>query len=243
MKISLIIPAHNEEENLSQLIPAIMQDAGDYIFEIIIIDDNSSDSTGQIAENLKQMGYCRNFKVIHRVPPPGVGYALREGFRAISEDTEWVLTMDCDFLKNVEDIRRLIEKVSTGYDGAIGSRFADGTRLVNYPFSKQLLNRGYHLLVWIILGIQQKDLTNNFKLYKKEIISSIEWESNDFSINAETGIFPIIYGFHIAEVPVFWIQRDYGTSKFHPLKYGKGYLKVLIKAIKLKPKLENKPIA
>ena len=94
---------------------------------------------------------------------------------------------------------------------------------------KRFMNRAFHLIVSILFGIKQKDLTNNFKLYKTEIIQRLPWHSNDFAINAETGILPILAGYHIAEVPVSWTGRkkDMGKSKFRLFKVGSGYVKVI----------------
>lgn len=224
MKISFVIPAHNEENNLPRLVPALFKELNKYIYEIIIVNDASTDRTRAEAEKLQKKH--KKIKLVNRIPPCGVGRALKDGFKAVSPKAEWVLSMDCDFLENVKEIERLIKKAQQGYDGVIGSRYIEHGKLVNYPPIKRFSNRLYHLLVRKLLGIKQVDLTNNFKLYKKQIIDSIEWKSTDFAINAETGIFPILAGYNIAEVPVSWIQRYFDKSDFKVIKLAPSYLRV-----------------
>ena len=107
--------------------------------------------------------------------------------------------------------------------------------MVNYPLMKKIMNSSFHFIVRALFHIRQKDLTNNFKLYKVEIIRGLPWKSDDFAINAETGIFPIVAGYNIAEVPVSWIQREagMGKSKFHLFKVGRSYIKVIGRAWRL----------
>ncbi|MBS1266149.1 MAG: Glycosyltransferase AglD [Candidatus Woesearchaeota archaeon] len=232
MKISFVIPAHNEENNLKKLIPALVKELDKYIFEIIVVNDASKDKTKEVGEKLAKK--YKRLKMVNRAPPCGVGRALRDGYKAVSKKSDWVLSMDCDFLENVKEIKRLIKKAQQGYDGVLGSRYISQGKLVNYPFIKKVANRIYHALVRSVLGIKQKDLTNNFKLYKREIFQSIEFKSNDFAINAETGILPVLKGYDIAEVPVSWIQRTFDTSDFKVFKLAPSYLKVAFRAIKLK---------
>jgi hypothetical protein len=142
--------------------------------------------------------------------------------------------MDCDFLENIREIHRLIDKANQGYDGVIGSRYIDRGKLVNYPIIKRLANRMYHLLVRFVLGIKQKDLTNNFKLYKREVFENIPLSANDFAINAETGIYPILCGYKIAEVPVSWFQRYFDKSDFKVFTLAPSYLRVAYKAMKMR---------
>lgn len=232
MKISIVIPAHNEENNLAKIVPALLKELNKYIYEIIIVNDASSDKTKEVGEALAKK--YKKLKMVNRKPPCGVGRALKDGYKAVGKGSDWVLSMDCDFLENIKEINRLIEKAQQGYDGVIGSRYIDQGKLVNYPLLKKISNRMYHFLVRALLGIKQKDLTNNFKLYKKEIFKEIKWQSNDFAINAETGILPIVKGYNIAEVPVSWVQRYFDKSDFKVFKLAPSYLKVLLRVVKVK---------
>lgn len=237
MKISIVIPAHNEEHNLKRMVPALYKELKDDIYEIILVNDASTDNTKQVAEALRRK--YKKLRLINRVPPCGVGRALRDGYKAVG-NSGWVLSMDCDFLENVKEIRRMIAKAEEGYDGVIGSRYIKQGKLINYSLLKKISNRMYHLLVRTALGIRQKDLTNNFKLYRKEIFKRIPLEANDFAINAETGIYPILYGYKIAEVPFSWVERYFDKSHFKVFKLAPSYLKVAFKAIGMRIRNEKR---
>lgn len=231
MKISLILPAHNEEENLRILVPKVLERYRKFFNEIIIVNDSSTDSTRKVAEGLAKK-YHGKIKLVNRHPPNGVGYAIRDGIKNVSKSSEWVMTMDSDFLHNIGDIQKFIDKVNEGYDGATGSRFISRNSLINYPLTKKIANRAYHALLWLLLGLKQKDVTNNFKLYRKKVFDDIELKAGNFAVNAETGLIPIMKGYRIAEVPVIWKERDHGKSKFAVFKLGPSYLKVFFRLFK-----------
>ena len=226
--LSVVIIAHNEEQNIGKVTEALEASYQKEILEIVVVDDNSTDGTARIVEGLKKR--YDNLRLVRRSPPPGVGRALKAGYAAVDRRAEYILSMDGDFIYNVPQVARLIEGVEKGYDGAIGSRFTEGGELVNYPFLKKMMNRLFHFTARILFNIKCKDLSNNFKLYKKEIFQKLPYSSNDFAMNAETGILPMIYGYRITEVPVSWIGRkaDMGSSKFKIWKCGPGYIKVLL---------------
>ncbi len=229
MKLSVVLAAHNEEENIAKLIPGLIKSYNKHILEILVVNDASADKTEEVARKL--MKKHSKIKLINRQPPCGVGRALKDGFRNVSEKADWVLTMDSDFIHNVPDLQRFIEKTKEGYDLVIGSRYMPEGKLVNYPLLKRITNRMYHILLRNVLGIKCHDLTNNFKLYKAEIVKSIKWKSNDFAINAETGLFPYVKGYKVVEIPVAWIQRSHGKSDFKVLGLAPSYLKVLSRVL------------
>ncbi|MCM8796393.1 MAG: glycosyltransferase family 2 protein [Candidatus Omnitrophica bacterium] len=226
--LSIILIAHNEEKNIGSMIEGLLKHYSKEIMEILVVDDASTDETAAIAESWQR----RNLKVklILRTPPCGVGRALRTGFSHVHPQAKYILTMDSDFTKNIEQVSSLLEVIEkSDCDGVIGSRFIPGSILINYPLLKKLMNRLFHALVRRIFHIQQHDLTNNFKLYKVEIIKGMPWRSNDFALNAETGIFPIIAGYNVKEFPVVWAGRsqDMGKTKFSIFKFGGSYIRVI----------------
>jgi len=226
--ISVVLIAHNEEENIGRMIDGLLKNYDKEILEIIVVDDSSTDKTSAVAESC--MSLSGKVRLIKRTPPSGPGLALKAGFKSVSPNADYVLTMDSDFVENIKEVRPLIQEIEAkGCDGVLGSRYIKGGRLVDYPFLKKIMNRSFHFIVRMLFHIKQKDLTNNFKLYKAEIIRKIPWRSDNFSINAETGIFPIIFGYNITEVPVSWVQRDaeMGKSKFRILKVGWSYVRVI----------------
>lgn len=233
IKLAIVIPAHNEENNIKKLVETFLEIYPKEIYEIIIVDDNSTDRTGKIVDRLTKKN--RKVKVVHRIPPNGVGLAIRDGIRKVNSEATHILTMDADFIDNIPDIKLFLEQIDN-YDGLVGSRYLLPNSLIRYPWAKKIANRAFHFLCKILLGIKQKDLTNNFKFYKKEIFDRIPLSSWNFSINAETGIYPIIYGYKIGEVPVKWIGRteSMGLSKFKLFSVGPYYLRVLLMSLLIK---------
>lgn len=231
MKISVVIPCHNEEMNIYKLVNSLIEQYRGYINELIIVDDASDDNTYAVAKKIVEKFPL--VKVIKRAPPCGVGRAIRDGFKNIDASSNYVLTLDADFIYNLSEIKAVIEKAKEGYDCVFGSRFLKQRNIQGYPAVKFIVNRSFHLLVKLLLGIPCADLTNNFKLMRREIIDTINWRSVNFSINAETGLYPVIDGCRIAEVPVSWIQRNssMGLSDFKVLKVAHSYSWVLVKAL------------
>jgi len=161
--------------------------------------------------------------------PNGVGRALRDGLAAASGD--YILLMDCDFQHILPELTGLFEAAHQGADVAIGSRFSRDSVLLNYPFTKILANRIFHLAARILFWKYLRDLTNNLKLMKKEVARNIHLESDDFAANAETGLQPLLLGYKVVEVPISWINRsvDMGFSSFNLNQTGPNYLKVFFR--------------
>ncbi len=226
--LSIVMIAHNEEEVIGKAIDGLLLNYREKILELIVVDDVSTDNTAAIVEARRKSE--PKIKLIRREQPCGVGRAIKAGFKNVSPNASYILTMDSDFIDNMGDVGRLIARMEQGdCDGAIGSRFIEGSRMIGYPLAKRVMNRLFHYVVWFLFNIQQKDVSNNFKIYKREVIERMPWNSDDFAINAETGILPILSGYNVCEVPVSWIGRtgEMGRSKFKLLKVGLGYIKVI----------------
>lgn len=226
--ISIVTIAHNEEEVIGKTLDGLFANYRDKILEAVVVDDVSTDKTAEVVR--ARMAREPKIKLVRRQAPCGVGRAIKAGFKNVDSRASYVLTMDSDFVDNMGDIGRMIERIEAGdCDGVIGSRFVKGSRIIGYPLSKRVMNRLFHYVVWFLFHIKQRDLSNNFKIYKREIIDRMPWKSDDFAINAETGILPILSGYKVCEVPVSWIGRnkDMGISKFKLLKVGRGYIKVI----------------
>jgi len=226
---SVVVPCHNEEMNIPRLVRGLVDLYGRYIHEIILVNDNSKDRTAEVAAEVAKSE--PRVKLINRTPPNGVGRALRDGYRAASG--RYILSMDSDFLLILPELRDLFDAVARGRDGAVGSRFSYQSMLINYPFPKILANRGFHALANLALGIRARDLSNNLKLYRAEILKSMEIEQPHFAANAETGLKPVLAGYDIEEVPISWINRtvDMGRSTFHVAKVAPGYFSALMRLI------------
>ncbi len=230
--LSIILIAHNEEAMIGRMVDGLLDNYDKELLELIVVDDSSADNTAAIVES--RMIKNKKVRLIKKGPPSGVGYAIRTGFANVNPKSDYVLSMDSDFIENINDVGAMIREVEeNNLDGVIGSRFTEGGKLVGYPSDKKLMNRGWHFIVRALFGIKQKDLTNNFKLYKAEIARKMPWKSGGFSMNAETGILPIIFGYKVGEVPVAWINRspEMGKSKFKLFKVGWGYIEAMRYAI------------
>jgi SAM-dependent methyltransferase len=227
--VSFVLPCHNEEMNVEPIVSALKSMYDDYIHEIVIVNDNSTDRTEEVARRLA--GTDPRVKVVTRTPPNGVGRALRDGYAAASG--RYILTMDCDFVQIVPELRDLFAAIAEGYDGAIGSRFSHDSVLINYPFVKIVGNRGFHLLVRLFL-CRVRDISNNLKLYRAEILKGLDIEEPHFAANVETGLKPILAGYDIKEVPVSWINRtiDMGSSSFRIVRVAPDYASALLRILR-----------
>lgn len=228
--VAVIIPARNEEANIARIVPALMSRYDRQVCEIILVDDNSTDETWKKMQKLAK--HVPKVSLIRRSPPSGVGYALRDGITHLSKKARYVLFMDCDFIANIKDIGSLFAKMN-GVDGVVGSRFLTNHRRINYPIVKLIVNRTYHAIATFLLGFSQNDFTNNFKLYTRSLVDTITplLSADDFGINAETGLYPLIMKAKIIEVPVGWKERTthMGFSKFKIIRVGPSYLRVLFR--------------
>jgi SAM-dependent methyltransferase len=223
--VSVVVPAHNEEPNIQPLVDKLLAFYGDYIHEIVIVNDNSRDGTADAVRNAAKLD--PRVRLVDRTPPNGVGRALRDGYRAATG--KYILSMDCDFVEVLPEFRGLFDAVARGHEGAIGSRFSHDSVLINYPFLKMFFNRICHLLIKAFLLDRVRDVSNNLKLYRAEILRGLEIESPHFAANLETGLKPLLAGRDITEVPISWINRtpQMGSSTFHLRAVSSDYARAL----------------
>jgi len=228
-KVSFVIPCHNEEMNIRPLVNNLKGFYDRYIFEIIIVDDNSRDRTAEIAKALA--GEDSRIRLVKRMPPNGVGRALRDGLK--EAEGEYVLIMDSDFQHIIPEMRDLFDAVAEGADVAVGSRFSRESVLLKYDFTKIIANRFFHILANLFLGRQFRDISNNLKIFRREVAKSIVIEYDDFAANAETGLKPLLSGYRVKEVPISWVNRsvDMGASSFKVFKTGPNYFRLLLKLL------------
>jgi dolichol-phosphate mannosyltransferase len=226
---SVVVPCHNEEMNIPTLVEQLLAFYGRYIREIIIVNDNSSDRTAAVTRAL--MAKEPRLKLVDRTPPNGVGRALRDGYAAATG--RYILSLDADFVYVLPEFRDLFDAIASGKDGAMGSRFSYESLLVNYPFAKILCNRAFHLLVNLLCPVRVRDVSNNLKLFRAEILRTLDIEQPHFAANAETGLKPLLAGYDIQEVPISWINRsiDMGTSTFKVVRVAPGYALALLRIL------------
>lgn len=223
--VSVVVPCHNEEMNIGPLVRRLEALYRDYLHEIVLVDDNSRDGTRAAIEALAADDPL--IKPVIRTPPNGVGRAIADGLRAATG--RWVLSMDCDFQHLLPAVRDLFDFADRGYDVVVGSRFSRHSVLLNYPFQKIVANRAFHLIARVALLRPFRDLTNNLKLMRREVVDRLDLRQPGFAVNAETGLQPLLMGDAIKEVPIAWVNRtpDMGTSSFKLLRVGGGYWQTL----------------
>lgn len=228
--VSVVVPCHNEDMNIHPLVDALIRHYGRYIREILLVNDNSTDNTAAVVRDLERRE--PRVRLIDRTPPNGVGRALRDGYAAARG--AYILSMDCDFAPIVPELRDLFDAVAAGHDGAIGSRFSHESVVINYPFAKIVSNRGFHALANLVLGRRFRDISNNLKLYRAEILKQIEIEEPHFAANAETGLKPMLMGYDVVEVPISWINRDseMGVSSFRLAQMAPDYFRALMRILR-----------
>ena len=223
--VSVVVPCHNEETNVEPLVRGLDAYYCEYLHEIILVDDNSTDDTAAVIRRLS----AENPKVkgVFRRPPNGVGRAIADGYQAATG--RYVLSMDCDFQHLLPEFQDLFDRAAMDFDVVIGSRFSRHSVLLNYPFRKIVANRGFHILAQILLRRRFRDVTNNLKLMRKEVVDRLDLQEPGFAVNAETGLQPYLMGCSVAEVPISWINRELGmgSSSFQLAKVGGGYWRVL----------------
>jgi dolichol-phosphate mannosyltransferase len=205
------LPTYNERENLEPMLRAL----GDKGIRVLVIDDNSPDGTGELADRLaRELGYV---DVLHRERKEGLGPAYLAGFgRALAGGAELVLEMDCDFSHDPGDVPRLIAAVEAGADLALGSRYVPGGGVRNWGLLRRLISAGGSSYARIILGVKVRDLTGGFKCYRRAVLEAIDLDAVDskgYAFQIETTYRALRAGFKVVEVPITFADREVGGSK------------------------------
>jgi dolichol-phosphate mannosyltransferase len=210
-KAVVCLPTYNERENLEPMLRAL----GDKGVRVLVIDDNSPDGTGELADRLAhELGYV---DVLHRASKEGLGPAYLAGFRrALASDAELVLEMDCDFSHDPAYVPRLIAAMEDGADLALGSRYVPGGGVRNWGLVRRLISAGGSSYARLILGVKIRDLTGGFKCYRRAVLEAIDLEAVDskgYAFQIETTYRALRAGFKVVEVPITFADREVGGSK------------------------------
>jgi dolichol-phosphate mannosyltransferase len=210
----VIIPTYKEKENIEAMISAISSLT--VKFDILIIDDNSTDGTADIVKNLQPA--FPNLFLIERPGKMGLGTAYQTGFDwALEKGYKYIFEMDADFSHNPNDLIRLYKACSEdGADLAIGSRYISGVNVVNWPLSRVLMSYFASIYVRIVTGMKVKDTTAGFKCYRSEVLKSIKGyyiRSVGYCFQIEMKFTAWKLGYKVVEVPIIFTDRRLGTSK------------------------------
>lgn len=209
----VIIPTFNEAESLPKLLDQLSKSE----FDVLVVDDNSPDSTGQIAETYAEK--YRNIAVIHRKEKNGLGEAYRSGFRyCLERDYSWIVEMDADGSHRVEDLISLARFIDNNpkIDLLIGSRWIPGGRTIGWSFSRRMLSISANRVAKVLLHSQLSDLTSGFRVLSKSAAAKVthsEISSRGYGFQIESAILLEKTGFEVAQVPITFIERAEGESK------------------------------
>jgi len=225
---SIIVPAYNEGENVHRTLHALADALnGDGVpFEIVVVDDNSSDNTAEVvidcAREIPQIRLVRN------TGPNGLGRAVRFGLAHYSGDVVAIVMADSS--DSPDDVVRCYRKIEEGYDCAFGSRFIEGSRVTAFPPVKLVANRIVNHVLRLMFFTRHNDLTNAFKAYRREVIDGIlPLHAAHFNITIEMSLSALIRGYSIATLPISWSGRTWGQSNLRLQEMGRRYLCTLLK--------------
>lgn len=207
----ICLPTYNERENLPRVLDALEP----FGVEVLVIDDNSPDGTGDLADRLAA---DRDWvSVLHRERKEGLGPAYLAGFRrALSGDAEYVLEMDADLSHDPAAVPRLIEACVNGADVALGSRYVVGGGTENWGRGRRLVSAGGSLYARTFLGVDIRDLTGGFKCFRRAVLERIDLEavtSKGYAFQIELTYRALRAGFRVVEVPIVFVDRTHGKSK------------------------------
>ena len=226
----VIIPTYAEKENIEAIIVAILSLQKD--FHILVIDDNSPDGTADIVRGL-QNHFTGRVHLICRAGKMGLGTAYIEGFKyALEKGYDFIFEMDADFSHNPSDLAKLHHAChDEGYDLAIGSRYASGVNVVNWPMGRVLMSYFASIYVRVVTGMPISDSTAGFKCYRRKVLETIDLDRirfTGYAFQIEMKFTTWKFGFKITEVPIIFTNRTLGVSKMSSGIFSEAFFGVII---------------
>jgi dolichol-phosphate mannosyltransferase len=213
LKAIVVIPTYNERDNIERLVAEILaQHEG---IEVLVVDDNSPDGTGEAVERLMAGGNHR-VHILHRSGKLGLGSAYREGFRlALDKGADYIVEMDADFSHDPAMLPIFFDKMKE-YDLVVGSRYLNGVSVVNWPLRRLILSYFASVYTRAITGLKISDCTGGFKCFRREVLEAIDLKkikSDGYSFQIEMNYRCVESGFRVGEIPIIFIDRHAGSSK------------------------------
>jgi dolichol-phosphate mannosyltransferase len=227
LKLSAVIPAHNEEgsitETINGLVDALEREGIDY--EVLVVDDSSTDRTRAVVQHLgAENGRIRYHRSHY---PRGFGFTVRAGLDEFEGDA--VAIVMADGSDDPDDLVRYYRLLEEGYDCAFGSRFIRGASVQDYPRLKLLINRLANSFVRMLFRHGYNDTTNAFKAYRREVINTVQpLLSNHFNLTVELPLKAIVRGHSYGIIPISWRNRQAGSSKLSMQEMGSRYLFIVL---------------
>ncbi|HLL05024.1 MAG TPA: polyprenol monophosphomannose synthase [Myxococcaceae bacterium] len=207
------IPTYNEAENIEPITQAVLE--AEPRVDILIVDDNSPDGTGKIADTLAARE--PRIRVLHREKKEGLGRAYLAAFRwAMAEGYTYIIEMDADFSHDPKYLPQFVDAAEGGADLVLGSRYVSGGGTVNWGTGRKIISRGGSLYARTILGVKVRDLTGGFKCFNRRVLESIglgEVKSSGYAFQIELTYRTLKKGFTVQEIPIIFEDRRVGHSK------------------------------
>jgi dolichol-phosphate mannosyltransferase len=209
----VIVPTYNESENVTRIVPLIL--AQDPLLDVLVVDDNSPDGTGQLADGLAAAN--ARVHVLHRAGKQGLGRAYLAGFQwALERDYEFIFEMDADFSHDPAHLPEFLAAISNA-DLVLGSRYRDGkVTVVNWPMTRLMLSYGANIYARAVTGLHLGDATGGFKCFRRKVLEAIPLDqvrSNGYAFQIEMSFRAWKRNFTIAEIPIVFHDRTEGESK------------------------------
>ncbi len=212
MLAMVVIPTYNERENIAAIVNAVLSQGEE--FHVTIVDDNSPDGTGIIADQL--VGQSRRVHVLHRPQKQGLGAAYVAGFTyALKAGADYIFEMDADFSHNPELLPNFIAAMEHA-DVVIGSRYINGLAVVNWSVKRLILSMSANLYARTITGLRLHDCTGGYKCFKREVLESIDIShvyANGYAFQVEMNYRAQCLGYRLIEIPIVFVDRLAGQSK------------------------------
>jgi dolichol-phosphate mannosyltransferase len=227
MRLSVVIPTHNEEGAIVGTVQSLLQTLStqEIAHEVLVVNDGSTDQTEAILQDLQAL--YPTLRYVNNGASYGFGLAVRKGLEHFTGDAVAIVMADAS--DSPQDLVRCFRKLQEGYECVFGSRFIKGSRVIDYPPHKLLINRLANWFIRSIFSFHYNDTTNAFKCYRREVIEGSQpLISKHFNLTVELPLKAIIRGYSYAVIPISWTNRESGISKLKIREMGSRYLFIVL---------------
>ena len=225
--LSIVIPAYNEEGSIEETVKSLFVKLSERKIphEIVVVNDNSKDAT--VAKLAELQNHIPTLIYYTNLGPNGFGYAVRYGLERFNGN--FVAIMMADLSDSPDDLIKFYDEILKGYDCVFGNRWIKGGNVIDYPFTKKLINRTANFIVNVLFRLGYGDATNAFKMYRRETIEGLKpFLSPHFNLTLELPLKAIVRGFSYTVIPNSWTNRKHGESKLKIKEMGSRYFFILL---------------